>query len=152
MEYAATKSGLIESSAQLIFEITERGLPDSMGVEALNNLWGMKVRVALDDVTLAGGANLAVLARCHFGTIKLDRCLVSQIVPGGEYPAWLRGVAALLKSSQMMVIAEGVETKHQALTLEAAGIQAAQGFYFSPSISANAFAAFHAQRNGALLR
>ena len=79
MEYAANNSGLSELASQIILEITERGVPDLLGVNAINNAWGMGVRIALDDVTLAGGGNLAVLARCNFHIIKLDRQLVSQI-------------------------------------------------------------------------
>ena len=36
MAYVATKSGLAEQAAQIILEVTERGLPDLLGVEAIN--------------------------------------------------------------------------------------------------------------------
>ena len=52
-------------------------------------------------------------------------------------------VAPFLNSSQLQVIAEGVETEHQLMALRAAKIQAAQGFYFSRPISVAAFMTFH---------
>jgi len=143
MEYAAIKSGLIDVSSQLILEITERGVPDLMGVEAINNIWGLGVRVALDDVTLAGGANLAVLGRCNLHIIKLDRSLVAQIDVECPCPQWLDGVAAMVQASQLMVIAEGVETELQLMALRAANIAAAQGYYFSRPIPATAFMDYH---------
>ena len=141
--YAANKSGLIELASQIVLEITERGAPDLLGIDALNNVWRMGARVALDDVKIVGGANLALLARCPFNTVKLDRSLVSQIGPKCPSPDWLGGISALLQSSRLQVVAEGVETEQQFMTLQKANIQAAQGFYFSRPIPAAALIAYH---------
>lgn len=146
MAYAAGKSGLAEISSQIVLEVTERGIPDSLGVQAINLYEGEGVKVALDDVTLVGGANLAVLARCNLYAIKLDRSLIQQIGPSCPTPVWLPSVTALLESSQLLVIAEGVETEMQFATLRAARIQAAQGFYFSRPLSVDAFMAYHRDR------
>ena len=143
MEYAATKSGLIELASQLILEITERGIPDPLAVDSLNQCGIVGLRIALDDVTLAGGANLAVLARCNFDAIKLDKSLVDQIGPQDPAPEWVSSVTAFLESSRLEVIAEGVETEQQLTALREAKIQAAQGFYFSRPLPAAAFIAFH---------
>jgi sensor c-di-GMP phosphodiesterase-like protein len=145
MAYAADKSGLIKLASQVMLEITERGVPDKIGVEAMGQ--GLGVKVALDDVTLVGVPNLAVLARCRFDAIKLDRSLIDQIRPECPAPEWLSSVKSLMGSSQLQVIAEGVETEQQANTLRAANIQAAQGFYYSRPISIAAFIAFHRDRN-----
>jgi sensor c-di-GMP phosphodiesterase-like protein len=147
MAYAATQSGLLELASQVILEITERGIPDLIGVESINEGGGVGVKVALDDVTLVGGANLAVLARCNFDAIKLDKSLVDQITPQCPAPEWLTAAGALVNSSRLLVIAEGVETERQFTTLRAANIQAAQGFYFSRPIPAAAFLAFYRERN-----
>jgi sensor c-di-GMP phosphodiesterase-like protein len=147
MEYAANKSGLIEFASQIIMEITERSVPDLLGVNSINRLaTAGNIRIALDDVTLVGGANLAVLARCAFSIIKLDKALIAQISPECDAPEWLGGIVAMLGASELEVIAEGVETEQQALVLRKANIQMAQGFYFSPPISASAFIAFHSDQ------
>jgi sensor c-di-GMP phosphodiesterase-like protein len=143
MEYAAIKSGLIDVAGQLVLEITERGIPDLLGVLSLNQR-DIGVKVALDDVTFTGGGNLAILARCcNFYAIKLDKSLIDQIRPHRPAPGWLKMVAALLASSQLVVIAEGVETEQQFETLRSAKIQAAHGFYFSRPISAADFMTFY---------
>jgi EAL domain-containing protein (putative c-di-GMP-specific phosphodiesterase class I) len=49
--------------------------------------------------------------------------------------------------SRLLVIAEGVDTEYQAAMLRRANIPAAQGFYFSRPLAAEAFIAFHRDRN-----
>ena len=146
LEYAAAKSGLREHATQLIFEITERGIPDDLGLQALNRIPETGARAALDDVTLSG-ANLALLTRCHFDLIKIDQTLVAQI--GGDLPApaWLDGLSTLLRTTPLEVIAEGVENERQADALRAAGVQLAQGHWFAAALAANDFKHFYAERS-----
>jgi sensor c-di-GMP phosphodiesterase-like protein len=146
LAYVAGKCGLADLASQVILEITERGIPDGLGVETINHAADEGFRVALDDVTLVGGANLAILTRCNFYAIKLDKSLIDQITADLPTPAWLTSMTALLAASPFQVTAEGVETEQQATTLGAAKIQAAQGFYFSRPLSAAAFIAFHRER------
>ncbi len=144
IEYAAVKSGLREHAKQLIFEITERGIPDELGLQALNRIPESGARAALDDVTLSG-ANLALLTRCHFDLIKVDQTLVAQLGAELPTPAWLDGLSTLLRSTPLQVIAEGVENEHQADALRTAGIQLAQGHWFAEALSADLFKRYHAQ-------
>ncbi len=146
--YTGMKAGLHSLAGQLIFELTERGLPDALALEGLLRAGHLGCRVALDDVTLMGGANLAVLSRCHFDIIKLDRFLIGQITPEGPRPKWLAGISALIETSDLTVIAEGVETEHQLQVLVDAGVQAAQGFHFSRPVPAEGLFAFHRKTNG----
>lgn len=154
MEYVAGKCGLLELASQLILEITERGIPDLMGVEAINNIQATGLRIALDDLTLNGGSNFTVLVRCNFHIVKLDKSLVAQINPQCPTPEWLTGIMAMRQMSQMIFIAEGVETEQQLNTLRMANIQEVQGFYFSRPIPAEDFIVFHhkfaIQRDSAL--
>jgi sensor c-di-GMP phosphodiesterase-like protein len=133
LEYAATKTALYEIKDQIIIEVTERGIPDNLGVATLEAASRSGVRIALDDVTLTG-ANLAVLSR--------------YITPECPRPAWLAGLSALLQSTRVAVIAEGVETEAQAEALREAGIPMAQGYYFSPPISAEKLKAYYSRAGG----
>jgi sensor c-di-GMP phosphodiesterase-like protein len=144
IEYAAVKSGLRKHAKQLIFEITERGIPDELGLEALNRIPETGARAALDDVTLSG-ANLALLTRCHFDLIKVDKTLVGQIGADIPAPTWLDGLSALFRSTPLHVIAEGVESAYQADVLRAAGVQLAQGHWFAEALSADLFKRYCAQ-------
>jgi sensor c-di-GMP phosphodiesterase-like protein len=143
LEYAATKSGLRARIKQLILEITERGVPDQLGLDALNSVAGTGARIALDDTTLSG-ANLALLTRCQVDFIKIDRQLVNELASGKPAPPWLNGLAPLLQSTALQIIAEGVESAFQADALKAAGVQWAQGHYFSVPRSAHGFKTYFA--------
>ena len=142
LEYAAAKTGLSETRNQIILEVTERGIPDNLGIAALEAASRSGVRIALDDVTLSA-TNLVILSRCTLDLIKTDRSLVDQITPECPCPAWLRGLSALLHSTRVEIIAEGVQTEAQAEALRAAGISMAQGYYFSPPISAEQLKVYH---------
>ena len=141
------KPGYPRLRNQIILEVTERGIPDNLGVAALEAASRSGVRIALDDVTLSG-TNLAILSRCTLDVIKTDRSLVDQITPECPCPAWLSGLSALLRSTRVAVIAEGVETEAQAEALRAAGIPMAQGYYFSPPISAEKLKAYYSTAGG----
>jgi sensor c-di-GMP phosphodiesterase-like protein len=144
LEYATRKTGLEKLRRQIFLEVTERGLPDRLGVAALEAAAKTGVRIALDDVTLTG-ANLAILSRCPLHAIKLDRSLVTQITPECLRPEWLAGLAALLQTIAVKVIAEGVETVTQVAALRAAGVSMVQGYYFSPPIQAEEFKAYYSR-------
>jgi sensor c-di-GMP phosphodiesterase-like protein len=142
LEYVASKSGLRALAKQVVLEITERGVPDQLGLDALNGIPTTGARVALDDTTLSG-ANLALLTRCHFDFVKIDHSLVEQLKDGR--PQWLDGLAALLVAAPLQVIAEGIELESQAATLNAAGVQFAQGHWFSPGLSARELERYYAE-------
>jgi sensor c-di-GMP phosphodiesterase-like protein len=146
LEYAAVRSGLRAHASQILLEITERGVPDRLGLDALNMMAEHGVRLALDDVLLSG-ANLAVLSRSRFEVIKIDRKLISQLLAYGPEPKWLPGLRSLLSHSQLQVIAEGVESHFQADVLARAGVQMAQGFFFSASLTARELMQFKLQKN-----
>jgi sensor c-di-GMP phosphodiesterase-like protein len=127
LEYAATKAGLSDLRGQIILEVTERGIPDSQGMAALEAASRSGVRVALDDVALSG-AQLAILSRSTLDLVKTDRSLADQITPETPSPAWLSALSALLRSTPLKVIVEGVENETQVDALRAAGIPMAQGY------------------------
>ena len=143
MAYVASKSGLVRHAPQLMIEITERGLPDAVGIESINQRSAGGAMVALDDVTFVAAATLAILMRCNFDAIKLDKSLIDQITPQSPAPDWLRGATMLVESSKLTVIAEGVETEQQSVVLREAGLHSAQGFYYSRPLAGPAFRDFY---------
>src|SRR5262245_24613949 len=144
LAYAATKAGLMDIAHKLVLEVTERGVPDKLGIQALTDAARYGIQVALDDVG-AADENLAVLARAHIDIIKLDKSLVDQLREVDE-PPWLKVLSAVLPVTPLQVIAEGVEQEAQAQKLRAAGVELAQGFYFSPPLAAKAFEVFARDR------
>lgn len=135
IEHAAVRSGLRDRFEQIVFEVTERGVPDRLGLDALNLAASCGLRIALDDVMLSG-VNLALLSRCNFHMIKLACEVTAQLGADKPAPGWIAGLQSLLKRSSLQVVAEGVETDYQAKWLRAAGVQMAQGHFFSTPLPA----------------
>jgi sensor c-di-GMP phosphodiesterase-like protein len=146
LEYVVNKVGFLDQARKLVLEVTERTVPDKLGVDTIveaANRYG--VRIALDDVNVSG-ANLIVLSRCHVAIIKIDHVLVAELGRGGEEPAWLAGLSALMRSTPLEIIAEGVESAEQLDALRKAGIKLAQGYFFSHPLRAKAFLDFFDKR------
>ena len=143
--YAVTQAGLMDVANQIVLEVTEQDIPDKLGVQALSLAGRYGIHVALDDVGVAD-ENLAVFSRVHVDILKIDKSLVDQLRDEEELPHWLKALSALLSVTQLQVIVEGVEQEVQVNKLKAAGIEFAQGFYFSPPLSAEAFEVFARSR------
>jgi len=144
--YAAQKAGLGDLFGQLVLEITERSVPDRLGLAGLAMASQLGVQIALDDVDMQA-ANAIVLSRCNVHLVKIDRSLVAQIGPDGEAPSWLVDLTNLSRSTELKIIAEGVETAAQAQALHEAGIALAQGFHFSRPLSAGSFRVYFAEHS-----
>lgn len=138
LEYVARRSGLSDIRHKIVLEITERGLPDQIGLQALEIAAQQGVRVALDDVTI-DPASVLVLSRCKAQIIKIDKSVLLDCGNDGCTPRWAEALAVLLKTTDLEVIAEGVETAEQLALLRAAGVRRVQGYYFSPPLRVDAF-------------
>ena len=110
LQYAAERSGLSAHANQIVLEITEHGVPDQLGLQALKMMAERGLRVALDDVTLTS-VNLALLTRCNFSVIKLDRQMTSQLEPAAPEPQWLPALSSLaLVSASCVTTPSSIET------------------------------------------
>jgi EAL domain-containing protein (putative c-di-GMP-specific phosphodiesterase class I) len=140
------KVGLGDLFGQLVLEVTERSVPDRLGLAALEMASQLGVQIALDDMNMQA-ANAIVLSRCNVHLVKIDRSLVAQIGPDGEAPSWLVDLTNLSRSTELKIIAEGVETAAQAQALHEAGIALAQGFHFARPMSAGSFRVYFAEHS-----
>jgi len=138
LEYAAQKSGLGDFRHKLVLEITERGLPDQLGLDALDQAARQGVRIALDDVRI-DPASAMVLSRCNTQIIKIDKSVLLENEIGGSMPRWAEALAVLLKTTNLEVIAEGVETADQLALLRSVGVRKVQGHYFSSPLGVEEF-------------
>jgi sensor c-di-GMP phosphodiesterase-like protein len=73
----------------------------------------------------------------------LDKSFADRMLRQDWTDSQIDGLAALINSGNCRVIAEGVETALQVTILKDAGVQMAQGFYFSPPLPAAAFIDYH---------
>ena len=146
LEYAAQKSGLHDVRHKIVLEITERGVPDQLGLHAIDLSTRQGVRIALDDVRI-DPANVMVLSRCNAQIIKIDKSVLLDNGVSGTMPRWAEALSVLLKTTDLEVIAEGVETAEQLAMLRAAGVRRVQGHYFSAPLRADAFLNYYRQHS-----
>jgi diguanylate cyclase (GGDEF)-like protein len=129
------RTGLPASS--LCLELTESILINDSGSArmALMAIRAQGVTVALDDFG-TGYASLGYLQQYPVDELKVDRSFVSQLDPDIDRGAIVRSVIDLAHSLKMSVVAEGVETLDQLVSLRRMGCDMAQGYYFSQPVPA----------------
>ncbi len=118
---------------RLVCEITERQALTDAGREALRQAAPLGFRVAMDDFG-TGQSSLKQLIGLPLDILKIDKSQIDPLMKDPTADRLLRGVVALAAALRVNVIAEGVETRDQALFLRAAGVDAAQGWLWSKAV------------------
>lgn len=115
---------------RLILEITETALLKDIDIAAedLRIIRSLGVRVALDDFG-TGYMSLAYLRSFPVDVLKIDKSFTSEIFTkeGGSIVQLIIDSGHLLS---LVVVAEGVETRHHAEMLKEMGVDALQGYLF----------------------
>jgi len=111
---------------RVVIEITEsEGLDtDSLGDTAAA-LQALGVRLAIDDFG-SGYSNLQRLTQLPISYLKLDRSMINSVV--GPIRPIARGVIEFARASGIGIIAEGIETEQQFLTMRRLGANHFQGY------------------------
>jgi sensor c-di-GMP phosphodiesterase-like protein len=139
LAYVAERAGLTSLGRKLVFEITERGIPDRVGVNAINAWPRHGWLIALDDVG-ASRASLLVASQVRIDILKIEPATVKRI--GNLDISETESLAELIRGSNVGVIAEGVETAVQLGALRQCGIGMAQGWLFSRPLRAREFMSY----------
>lgn len=124
----------------LELEITESTFiddPDSVAAD-IANLRRLGVAISIDDFG-TGFASLNYLRRFAFDVLKIDRSFVEGIPGEPGNAAIVEAVIMLSNSLGIQVVAEGVQTAEQVAVLSGYGCGLAQGYYFSPPVTADEF-------------
>jgi diguanylate cyclase (GGDEF)-like protein/PAS domain S-box-containing protein len=125
----------------LEFEVTETALmqdPKST-VAVVKSLKDLGVRLTLDDFG-TGYSSLSYLKRFPIDALKIDKSFVHGLCTDAGDANIVSAVINMGKSFRLRVIAEGVETREQFLTLQSQRCAEGQGFYFQAPIAGNEFA------------
>ena len=119
----------LEVTESFIMEQAERSLA------VLNELRELGVRLAIDDFG-TGYSSLAYLKRLPIDMLKIDQSFVRDVPDDANNVGICRAVIALAMNLDLEVLAEGVETEAQQEFLIAGGCERAQGFRYSPPMTA----------------
>ncbi len=143
--YVAEVSAILDETdfeaANLELELTETFLMQDFKSTAvvLGALKDLGVHLALDDFG-TGYSSLSYMRRFPIDALKVDRSFVRDLSTDEDDASVVRAVINMGRSLHMRVVAEGVETAAQIDFLQAHGCQEAQGYFFSPPVTAPACA------------
>lgn len=120
---------------QVVLEVTERQpLPNLASARVIiAKLQELGVRVALDDVG-TGHGGMSYLLKLGVDQMKMDKLFVDSIGTDRYSTAIIDTLVKLAADLNIEFVAEGVETFEQITYLREHGVDAAQGYVFSPPL------------------
>jgi diguanylate cyclase (GGDEF)-like protein len=117
---------------RLTIEVTEAVFDgrDPQLVASLGQIRELGVRVAIDDFG-SGYSSLRWIDSLPLDTMKIDAAFVWAIPEDSDEAPVLEAIIRLGRSLGKRIVAEGVETEHQAAVLARLGCEYAQGYLFA---------------------
>jgi diguanylate cyclase (GGDEF)-like protein len=117
--------------ALLELEITEGVLAKDIGQasEVLLALKALGVRVAIDDFG-TGYSSLMYLKKLPIDVLKIDKSFVQDMLADSSDAAIVEAIIRLGQAMSLELVAEGVETQHQATQLLELGCSILQGYLY----------------------
>ncbi|WP_242602332.1 EAL domain-containing protein [Legionella rowbothamii] len=125
------------ASTQILLEITERNLLDEHNdiyLQKMQELRNKGFSLAIDDYG-TGHASLSYLQHFPFSYLKIDKIYIQAIGSKAITELLNDAIIDLAKKLNLIIIAEGVETKEQVNYLLKNEVQLLQGWYFSKALS-----------------
>ncbi len=119
-------------------EITEGLLMEnnSSNTSVLYSLKEKGIKLSIDDFG-TGFSSLSYLKNFPVDTLKIDQTFIKHLPESQNDASITSSIIGLGHSMNLMVIAEGIETKEQALFLKERNCDFAQGFFFSKAVPAD---------------
>lgn len=120
------------------FELTETAAFRKEVIPVLQKLKAMGFSLSIDDFG-TGYSGLTNIKLFTIDKIKIDKSFVQDLASSNDCRAIVSNIISLTKNINVIVVAEGVETKEQLDFLIAHECEMAQGFYFSPAVQPEVF-------------
>ena len=148
---ALGESGMPPNLLEL--EITESMVMQDLArtVRLLHEIKDLGITLSIDDFG-TGYSSMAMVRELPIDALKIDRSFVREIGRDAEGKAIINAIIALGRALDLIVVAEGVETKEQEAFLREQKCDEEQGYLISIPLPADEFAAFLAHQTRARLR
>jgi EAL domain-containing protein (putative c-di-GMP-specific phosphodiesterase class I) len=101
--------------------------------QKLEEIRQLGIGIALDDFG-TGYSSFSHLAEFPIETLKIDRGFISGFTENSSQKHIISTIVKLGHSLGMSIVAEGVESKEEAILLASMGVDYLQGYYFSRPI------------------
>ena len=114
----------------IVIELSEKHPFDNHGLtqEAVDYYKGMGFKVAIDDLG-TGYSGLKLWSELQPGYVKIDRHFVHNVDREPIKRQFVKSICSIANGVGCKVIAEGIETKSELMTLKELGATIGQGFY-----------------------
>jgi diguanylate cyclase (GGDEF)-like protein/PAS domain S-box-containing protein len=122
-------------------EITEGAIMDKTDftLEVLRKINELGIKISVDDFG-TGYSSLSYLQRFPINALKIDQSFISdQLLDAGTESAIVRAIVSLGHSLDLVLVAEGLETREQVDFLKNLNCQEGQGYYFSKPMNEKDF-------------
>ena len=118
--------------SRVVLELTEHASVTNYRelTDALAPLRALGLRIAIDDAG-AGYASMRHILNLEPNLVKLDISLTRGIDKDRKRRALASALIAFARETDVGIIAEGVETSEELLTLQSLGVKRAQGYYLA---------------------
>ncbi|MBF0444557.1 MAG: EAL domain-containing protein, partial [Magnetococcales bacterium] len=133
----------------LELEITESMVMDDVdeAINVLQQLRSLGVSIAVDDFG-TGYSSLSYLRRFPIHILKIDQSFVRDLTSDSKDAAIIESIVSLAKGLDLLVVAEGVESREQQVFLDSVGCDEIQGYFYSKPLPTQEFTKFlAAQKN-----
>ncbi|MEG2732338.1 MAG: EAL domain-containing protein [Clostridium sp.] len=107
-------------------------------IKVLNILHQKGFCISLDDFG-SGYSSLNVLKDLKVDVLKLDRFMLGETLDSERETTIVTNIIRMAKELNMLIVAEGVETREQVEFLRKAGCEMVQGFYYSKPVPVEEF-------------
>jgi EAL domain-containing protein (putative c-di-GMP-specific phosphodiesterase class I) len=118
----------------LELEVTESAMQTEGHVDVFRQLRKLGVKIAIDDFG-TGFSCLASLNQLPLDCLKIDKIFVDDVLYNQHTSLLLGTIIGLANALGYTLIAEGVETKDQALAMHGMGCHIIQGYFFSRPVA-----------------
>lgn len=120
-------------------EMTERIMMDgAIALETLNSCRAQGYAISIDDFG-TGFSSLQYLTQMPISFLKIDRTFVMKVLGDPKSKAVVSAIIHLAHAMDIEIIAEGIESKEEALVLETLGAHLGQGYLFSKPVEFRKF-------------
>lgn len=106
-------------------------------IEMINRLSSLGIRISLDDFG-TGFSSFTYLTMLPINELKIDRTFVAKLEED-KIRNIVQAIIQLGKSSNISIVAEGIENEKQVSILKSMGCDIAQGYYFSKAVEPHLF-------------
>ncbi|PHR80963.1 MAG: GGDEF domain-containing protein [Colwellia sp.] len=115
----------------IAFEITEHSLVhDHYKVRTiLNDIRNKGIRIAIDDFGV-GYSSLSYLQQLNLDTLKIDRSFIDRLTSDNRSYGLCKGIVTIAQELNLMIVAEGIETRTQHKLVTELGCHYGQGYLY----------------------